>query len=901
VAIVSETDERIEGAVQTSERDKARSRVVEVAAVRPHPGVLRPAAGVPVAGAAGARRKASREVVEGRVLVKDVEAREEAIAHTRRMARFEVRPDADALLGELLALFLEQADSEDRALLDRLHRQRLRAHPARTGDLVREHELSPRPTRSLDGKLRWESVGPPNASGCVRQIALDPSDHRRLYAAAHNGGLWVLDDVTRYPASKWVPLTDENVSLQTESFAIAAADPACLYLAQGAWSRQRIYRSRDRGRTWELTCEQSFDSVRKILVHPDVPEVVYLATWEGLYRSSRGGVAGPDPATEPAWIRALPGRVVDAILDPEQPGIVYAARIASRAGGGEQLELHRSMNRGVTWPDAPLFADAVDPAQNPSTMIRIALGGRNGPHHRSVAVKAGVKVFYNRTRGGAGNPRIEERAFRYLGRPNWGGYCNNDGYNHWCHVLAIDPFDDDVILAGGQELFRTTNAGVASGEASWTFVPNTHWDLQSIVFDDQQQGLVYLANDGGVATSLNNGRSFGPSEPPGRNLSRGLITTELSRVGFSGERMLGSVMHYGLMGTQAAGSGGDWDVMEGGWTEWLPVHGDPLRPQFFYVLADRLLRRRIPANPQQPQADCFYGIAAGIDAAGGFTPTALAVDPRPSTTRLIVGAKKRCGAGTGVCVMMTNDAGLDHVEPASGNGELAPAMTWRQDGAFLPWDDDEITCFALSPGRPGLAYAGTRNGRVYRKDDIGAAGDWIHVGDAGHPIRGLVVHPEVHTRLFATSEWHILRSNAGGATGSWAFVEGGGEHALPRASSENLYHGLCIPRGDRLFVGSQVGVFVSDDEGERWYTIDPGGIPNAVIKQLFWQGDALYAVTYGRGVWRTRSEAVVSAGPAGARPDILRDLGDVQELLRGRLRAPIPRSVGRAILSYLLD
>ena len=53
-----------------------------------------------------------------------------------------------------------------------------------------------------------------------------------------------------------------------------------------------------------------------------------------------------------------------------------------------------------------------------------------------------------------------------------------------------------------------------------------------------------------------------------------------------------------------------------------------------------------------------------------------------------------------------------------------------------------------------------------------------------------------------------------------------------------------------LYVATEVGLFTSDDGGATWdLTMD--GPANVSVDELFWLGNSLYAVTYGRGVFKT--------------------------------------------------
>jgi hypothetical protein len=59
--------------------------------------------------------------------------------------------------------------------------------------------------RVFDARGPWTSLGPVNLSCCITDLALDPADHNRLYAAASDGGVWRLDSISAYPSWTWTP------------------------------------------------------------------------------------------------------------------------------------------------------------------------------------------------------------------------------------------------------------------------------------------------------------------------------------------------------------------------------------------------------------------------------------------------------------------------------------------------------------------------------------------------------------------------------------------------------------------------------------------------------------------------------------------------------------------------
>jgi ligand-binding sensor domain-containing protein len=92
----------------------------------------------------------------------------------------------------------------------------------------------------------------------------------------------------------------------------------------------------------------------------------------------------------------------------------------------------------------------------------------------------------------------------------------------------------------------------------------------------------------------------------------------------------------------------------------------------------------------------------------------------------------------------------------------------------------------------------------------------------------------------------------GGA--SWSSIDGSGRTGLPNVP----VHAILVDPEDRerLYVGTDVGVFVSLDGGESWM-VENTGFAAAVTETLAItdgpQGSRwLFAFTHGRGSWRVQ-------------------------------------------------
>lgn len=183
------------------------------------------------------------------------------------------------------------------------------------------------------------------------------------------------------------------------------------------------------------------------------------------------------------------------------------------------------------------------------TAIRVAVGRQGTGATRTVAIRFDQEVLINGTGG------------RDVGVPGGGpwtsrGKVGGTGYGDWCHVIAVDPFDDNVILSGGQQLYRTPDGG-----ATWSLVINyyaPHEDQHRVAFDPSRQGVVYAANDGGVFRSTDGGVTWqvGADDVTNRiDLTHGLVTAQFYTAGLSGDHAMGNLYHQGIVAADSLRTG----------------------------------------------------------------------------------------------------------------------------------------------------------------------------------------------------------------------------------------------------------------------------------------------------------------------------------------------------------
>jgi hypothetical protein len=107
----------------------------------------------------------------------------------------------------------------------------------------------------------------------------------------------------------------------------------------------------------------------------------------------------------------------------------------------------------------------------------------------------------------------------------------------------------------------------------------------------------------------------------------------------------------------------------------------------------------------------------------------------------------------------------------------------------------------------------------------------------------------------------ILRTQDYGET--WADISG---FDLDSASKNGfpdvmIYSLLVMPWDeDRIWVGTEIGIFESNDGGDNWQFAN-NGLPAVSIWQMFIQDATIVVATHGRGIWTTQLDPALNLSP----------------------------------------
>jgi photosystem II stability/assembly factor-like uncharacterized protein len=289
--------------------------------------------------------------------------------------------------------------------------------------------------RSGDGGTSWTAVPVP---GSPAQVAVDPVDHRTLYAAGAEGLYKSTDEGATWslvlPTSEFV-----------RAIAISPADRALVYVGlTGSATNSpdfRFLRSRDGGAAWEQL-EESHNSlcgwgVRLLRPHPTDPQRVFRTAdcyagrnlSDALRQSLDAGATWAD-LFEPQL--AFPSHLVGGA--GAAPGRFYlAANRDSRAGGSS---LFRSDDDARTWSEVLAFRGGG--TQDQPSLPNVGIGGL------------------------AYDPAAPNRVYVGLAGGGRGVRASSDGGRVWAdlgggHLGAVNAL---ALSADGGDLYAATESGL---------------------------------------------------------------------------------------------------------------------------------------------------------------------------------------------------------------------------------------------------------------------------------------------------------------------------------------------------------------------------------------------------------------------------------------------------------
>lgn len=713
---------------------------------------------------------------------------------------------------------------------------------------------SPSPSAASNAGIlgAWQWLGPGNVGGRTRAMLIHPATPSIMYAGGVAGGVWKSTD----SGSTWQPLADLMGNIAVTTLAMALAEPLTIYAGTGegffnadAVRGAGVFKTTDGGTAWaqlSATNTSDFYYVSKIVVSPNEPLRLYAATRTGVHRSVDGG------ATWTAVRTATTARgFTDMVIRTDSAtDVVFASE-----GNFEQAKVYRNADAGGAGSWDVVLSDGTSMGR---TSLALAPSNQDFVYALATNNAAGnfedglYKVFRSTTGGASGtwsarwtqdndptklgnlllsNPVIANLVPCGYGSQN--GYYNQGWYDN---VIAVDPSDPETVWAGGIDLFRSSDGGQSWGLASnWWFDPTdagyNHADQHTIVFHPAYDGtsnqVMYVGNDGGLYRTANARAGSVSTDVCGNSVGTLAWTTLNNNYGVTqfyngavypdGLTFFGGTQDNGTVrGTTTAGPNA-WPTLNGGDGGYVAV--DPSNTQVLYSENTGLSIQKSTNG-----GGSWTSAASGITNTGFLFITPFTMDPS-SSQRLWIG---------GTYPWRTTNA----------------AAAWSRAGTAFP--SGSASAIAVAPTDANTVLFGTSQGYIVRSSSAlttTSTTAWASIRPRTGYCSSLAFDPTDEDVAYATYSTfggaHVWKSVDAGAT--WSSIDGVGATGIPDIPA----HSVLVDPTDslRLYVGTDLGVFVSIDGGANW-AVENTGFANVVTETLVTRGGILYAFTHGRGAYR---------------------------------------------------
>lgn len=429
----------------------------------------------------------------------------------------------------------------------------------------------PKAQEVSDTDLSWTFQGPIGISGRMLCLAINPQDTQEIWAGSASGGLWKSQTGGIGPEA-WKPV---RTGYAVSSFSALAVNPDSGHIilagtgeiynsnnsSQGRFYRTLrgfsgigILKSRDRGKTWQLSLDWSEyedRGINRIAFDPSDTRIVYAATTHGLYQSQNGGND---------WQLILDKSMVADILIHSYNGSLLTASVGGI--GATDYGIFTSNDRGLSWTKIPYQNGSIRQG-------KIMIAQQNSNPDRIYA------IFSDQFKT-IGFMRTPDR-FRTIFQHNIPDISSYQGW--YARGMAIHEENSSSVLAGGVDLFLDERSFGNQFKRLYASETKVHVDFHDIIKNPQNSNSVYFCTDGGIFRSDDFGKSF-------YECNGGLHTTQFYTGDFentSNGRILG-----GLQDNQTAfrDDSGKWKKVASGDGAYCYFH--PTDPKTQYYSAQNL-------------------------------------------------------------------------------------------------------------------------------------------------------------------------------------------------------------------------------------------------------------------------------------------------------------------------
>ncbi len=688
-------------------------------------------------------------------------------------------------------------------------------------------------SESLYSGLHWRMIGP-FRGGRSNAVSGVPGQPNTFYFGSVGGGVWKSENSGR----TWNPIFDSQPVPSIGAIGIATSNPNVLYVGTGESDMRSqisfgngIYKSTDAGKTWTHIGLDNTRQIGRILVDPRNPELVFVAALghayganadRGVYRSSDGGATWQKVLYKGDNIGAI-----DLAFDPRNSRTIYATLWNSRRppwsiyspSYGPGSGIFKSTDGGDNWQQ---LTEGLPTERVGRIGIAVAPTNSNLVYAIVDAKQGGI---YRSDDAGATWRKMSDE-HRIWGR-GW----------YFCNVV-VDPENPETVYVSNTSLYRSTDGGKI-----WTAIrgaPGGDDYHQLWIYPNDPKRMIIASDQGTVITEDGAATWSSWYNQPTAQMYHVAPDYRFPYWATGAQQDSGSI-GVPARSSHAEISNHDWSGMcagdEAGYTA-----PDPLHPEILF--GDNLTKCNVITGEMR-------NVSPELSHKGPFRRTwTLPVvfseaDPHALYFSDQFLFKTMDGGDTWAEISPDLTREVPGVPPNLDEATAADAPPTERRGVIYTIAPSPI------PANADLIWIGTDDGYIQKTLDGGktwqnitppelTAWSKIVMMQASH-FDANEAYAAVDRHRLEDNDPYIYRTRDAGKT--WQRITNG----LPAGVYMQTIKEDPIRKG-LLFAGTELGVFVSFNDGDDWQSLQLN-LPPASMRDLAIHGDDLIVATHGRGFW----------------------------------------------------
>ncbi|KPK75680.1 MAG: hypothetical protein AMJ79_10315 [Phycisphaerae bacterium SM23_30] len=705
--------------------------------------------------------------------------------------------------------------------------------------------------------LPFQFIGPEVMSGRSTDVDAHPSDRQIWYVTSASGGVWKTTD----EGKTWQPILDIACSASVGDVAVAPSNPNIIWVGMGeanifrsSMAGDGVYKSTNAGKTFRYMGLGDTQHVARIVIHPTDPDIVYVCApgHEYTYNEERGIYKTIDGGRtwQQVFYKDEKTGSIDLVMDPKNPDTLYMStceRLRRRWSDplpSEQACVYKTTDGGMTWkpitnglPENLAMCERIglDVCASHPNVVYAMVNNLNPQPGAAGGVDSYGRPIRERAIG-ADLYRSDDYGVTWVRCQGSDAIGRNAATYGWVFgQVRVDPQDPDTVYCMGLGIMKTSDGGKTFTRFGG---PGVHGDHHAMWIDPADSDYVINGNDGGINLTRDGGETwFNYENQPViqfYNISYDMDTPF---------RVYGSVQDNGsYRGVVHLDQGRDlipqirWESAPGGEASYHAID---------------------PTNPNLVYSESFYGSISRNEydpEIGRFQSTNIR--PREAEDE-----EPYRGQWLAPFIISPHDNntiyhGMNFLFRSTDRGDnwekISPDLTnyAPEKQGNIPYST--IFTIAESPlGRPGTIYVGTDDGNVWCTRNGGQ--DWqdINTGPTEHCVSRVAashffdgtVYMAKNGKRHDDFNVYLYKSDDYGQ--NWTDISAGIPGGPVNVIKEDPYN------RNILYVGTDMGVYVSLDSGKNWHVLAEGLPPVTFVHDLIIhpRDHIMVIATHGHGVF----------------------------------------------------